>query len=136
MLALVAHERSARRELVDRQVHLAIDRVPVRLAELVLLGADVEVELAREAGVEEAVVGEDARDGGEDLAFAEGRGFVVLFAADVLQLDRELRGAWCQLRNARKLMGEHTFNVAFVLLCLSRYLRVTGPASAYSAKFR
>ena len=98
------------------------------------VGADVEVELAREAGVEEAVVGQDARDGREDLALAQWRSLVVLLAPDVLQLDRELRSASVAI--CTLIRRERTLSVAFVLLCLRRYLRVTGPASAYSARFK
>ena len=62
-----------RRETVRLDVPRAV-RVRERALRLGLVRADVEVELAREARVEEAVVGQDARDGREDLALAQWRG--------------------------------------------------------------
>ena len=122
-----------RGEAVRLDVPRAV-RVRERALRLGLVRADVEVELAREARVEEAVVGQDARDGREDLALAQWRSLVVLLAPDVLQLDCELRSASIAIYTLNR--RERTLSVAFVLLCRSKYRRVTGPASAYSARLR
>jgi hypothetical protein len=88
----------------------------------------------KESGNERNGIRKETSDSSHNLALVKGRGNVCIMSSNMSTVDSHLasESAICLYR---RCIGR-TLRRAFVFECWRRYLRVTGPLSAYSARLR